>query len=102
MTTVHDAKRAKMNLEEALESAAEFLEKHPEHAALAQQAKFSSVRLRGTQPQGKEVDQADPGILTQLREAVALGREICDGTDAGRKVPRLRSRVDEAEKVLQG
>jgi hypothetical protein len=102
MTTVHDAKRAKMNLEEALESAAEFLEKHPEHAALAQQAKFTSVRLRGTVPQGKEVDPADAGIVSQLNDAVGLGRQVCDSTEAGRKVPRLRSRIEEAEKILRG
>jgi hypothetical protein len=102
MTTVRDAKKAKMNLEEGLESAAEFLERHPEHAGLAGQAKMTSVRLRATTPQGKEVDQADPGILQALRDAVALGHQVCDSTDAGRKVPRLRSRVEEAEKILRG
>ena len=100
MTTVRDAKKVKMNLEEALASAAEFLERHPEHAALAAQAKMAAARMMATNPQGKEADPADAGAIASLKEAAAVGREVLSSSDAGRKVPRLTSRIEEAERLL--
>jgi len=100
MTTVREAKKVKMNLEEALASAAEFLERHPEHSALAAEAKMSAARMMATNPQGKEADQADPGAVASLRSAAAVGRTVLSSTEAGRKVPRLTSRIEEAERLL--
>ena len=100
MTTVRDAKKVKMNLEEGLASAAEFLERHPEHASLAAEAKMAAARMMATNPQGKEADQAEPGTIESLRTATAVGRTVISSTDAGRKVPRLNSRIEEAERLL--
>jgi hypothetical protein len=98
--TVREAKRTRTNLEEALESAAEYLGRHPEHSALAAQAATMAARLAATSVGGKEVEEADPGTLAGLREAVGIGRLVLGATDAGRKVPRLTSRVEDAEKLL--
>jgi hypothetical protein len=100
MTTVREAKKVKMNLEEALASAAEFLERHPEHSALAAEAKMGAARMMATNPQGKEADQADAGAIESLRAAAKVGRTVLSSTDAGRKVPRLTSRIEEAERLL--
>jgi len=100
MTTVRDAKKVKMNLEEALASAAEFLERHPEHSALAAEAKMGAARLLATNPVGKEADAAEPGTIASLRQAAVVGRTVITSTDAGRKVPRLTARVEEAERLL--
>jgi hypothetical protein len=100
MTTVRDAKKVKMNLEEALASAAEYLGRHPEHSALAAEAKMGAARMMATNPGGKEADQAEPGTVSSLREAAKVARTVITSTDAGRKVPRLNNRVEEAERLL--
>ena len=100
MTTVRDAKKVKMNLEEGLASAAEFLGRHPEHSSLAAEAKMAAARMMATNPQGKEADQADAGAIESLRSAAKVGRTVLSSTDAGRKVPRLTSRIEEAERLL--
>lgn len=98
--TVREAKRTRTNLEEALESAAEFLGRHPEHASLAAQARTTAQRLSAATVQGREVDAAEAGTVTSLRDAAAVGRLVLGSTDAGRKVPRLTSRIEEAERLL--
>jgi hypothetical protein len=100
--TVHDAKRARTNLEEALESAAAFLSRHPEHAALAASAGSIAQRLAATTVGGREADPADPGAVALLNDAVAVGNDVLAQTDAGRKVPRLTSRIEDAGKLLAG
>jgi hypothetical protein len=98
--TVHDAKRAHTNLEEALESAATFLARNPEHAALAASAGSIAQRLAASNVQGKEADPADAGTVALLTDAVAVGNEVLGQTDAGRKVPRLTARIEDAAKLL--
>ena len=100
MTTVRDAKKVKTNLQEALVAAAEFLDRHPEHSALAAEAKMGAARMMATNPQGKEADQAEAGTVESLRSAAAVGRTVLSSTEAGRKVPRLTSRIEEAERLL--
>jgi hypothetical protein len=98
--TVREAKRTRTNLEEALEAAAEYLGRHPEHGALAAQSKGMAQRLAMSSVGGKEVDDADAGTVASLREAAAVGRLVIGSTDAGRKVPRLTGRIEDAEKLL--
>jgi hypothetical protein len=100
MTTVRDAKRVQSSLAEALSSAAEFLGRHPEHAALGAQTTMAAARMAGGVPAGKEADPADPGTVTMLREAIGVGRAVISQTEAGRKVPRLTKRIEEAEQIL--
>jgi hypothetical protein len=98
--TVHDAKRAKSSLEEALASAADFLARNPEHSALAAQAKTMSSRLLATSIPGKEIDPLDPAAAAVLKEAVTLGQTVIASTDAGRKVPRLTNRIEDAARTI--
>jgi hypothetical protein len=100
--TVHDAKRARTNLEEALESAATFLNRHPEHVSLAAGAGSMAQRLAATTVEGRETDPAEPGTVALLSDAVAVGNDVLAKTDAGRKVPRLTSRIEDAGKLLAG
>jgi hypothetical protein len=100
MTTVRDAKRVQASLAEALAAAAEFLGRHPEHAALGAQATMAAARMSGGVPAGKEADQADPTTVSTLRDAAGVGRAVISQTDAGRKVPRLTKRIEEAEQLL--
>lgn len=98
--TVHDAKRMKSNLEEALASAAEFLARHPEHSALAAQAKTMATRLQITSIPGKEVEDVDPAAAGVLKEAVVIGQTVIASTDAGRKVPRFTNRIEDAARLV--
>jgi hypothetical protein len=98
--TVHDAKRARTNLEEALESAAAFLARHPDQATLAASAGSIAQRLAAATVEGREADPADAGTVALLNDAVAIGNDVLTQSDAGRKVPRLTSRIEDAAKVL--
>lgn len=98
--TVHEAKRTRTSLEEALTSAAEFLARHPEHAALAGDARRAATLLQATALGGKEADTAPDATVATLRDATGVGRAVISQTDAGRKVPRLTARIEEAERLL--
>jgi len=98
--TVHEAKRTRTTLEEALTSAAEFLARYPEQSALAAQAQQAATMMKATVVGGKEADAAPEQTVSLLRDAVGVGRSVITQTDAGRKVPRLTARIEEAERLL--
>ena len=98
--TVRQAKKVREELEQALEYCGEYLAKSPDHAALGAQANAFADRLRAIDPQGKETDEADPGLVGTLREAAQIGQSVLDQTDAGRKLPRVRGYIEGAAKVL--
>lgn len=98
--TVRQAKKVREELQQALEYCGEYLEKSPDHAPLGAQATAAAQRLAHMDPQGREADPADAGIVASLSDAVAVGKAVLDQTDAGRKLPRVRGYIEGAAKVL--
>lgn len=99
--TVRQAKKARTELQGALEYAADYLVKGEEHAALGHQAAGLVQRLEGVEIEGRETEPASAADVQLLTEATDLGKTILDQTDAGRKLARVRGWIEDADEALR-
>lgn len=99
--TVRQAKKARAELQGALEYAADYLVKDETHAALGHQAAGLVQRLASTEIEGKETDIVSASDLHVLTEATGLGKTVLEQTDAGRKLARVRGWIEDADEALR-
>jgi hypothetical protein len=98
--TVRQLKKAAEELATALDYCADYLAKQDGRGDLAGRARAASDGLEGFTLPGKESDPAPADAVARVAEAVRVGREVLDTSDAGRKLPRVSGYISGAESLL--
>lgn len=100
--TVHQLKKAAAELATSLDYCADYLAKQDGRADLAGRTRTAASAMEALVVAGREAEPAPADALASVADAVRVGREVLDSSDAGRKLPRVSGYIAGAEALVAG